>query len=53
MSIQLDLEATYDGMDVVEAAKIALQLRDTGMPDDMINEMLEHYKDRKDPDDHE
>ena len=53
MSIQLDLEATYDGMDVVETTKIALELRDQGMPDDMINEMLEHHKDQKDPDDHE
>lgn len=53
MSIQLDLEATYDNVDVAEAAKIALQLRDAGMPDDMINETLEHYKNKKGPDDHE
>lgn len=47
MSIQLDLEATYDGLDVAETAKIALELRDLGMPDEMINEMLEHYRDKE------
>lgn len=54
MSIQLDLEATYDGLDVVETAKIALELRDQGMPDEMINEMLERYKNKeKEPDKNE
>lgn len=47
MSIQLDLEATYDGLDVAETAKVALELRDAGMPAEMINEMLEHYKDKE------
>lgn len=43
--IKIELGATYDGMDCDEAAKIAFELRDNGMPDEMINEMLEHYKD--------
>ena len=43
--IKIELGATYDGMDCDEAAKIAFELRDNGMPDEMINELLEHYKD--------
>lgn len=46
--IKIELGAIYDGMDCVEAAKIAVELHDNGMPDEMINELLEHYKDGKD-----
>ena len=45
--ITLELGATYDGEDVVETAKLVLQLQDAGMSDDMINELLAEHKDKE------
>ena len=47
MSIKIELGATYEGMDCVEAAKLAMQLRDEGFDDDFLNELLERSKDKE------
>lgn len=46
--ISMDLDATYDGMNIAEVYKEFVKpMQEMGMSDDVINEMLEEHKDKK------
>lgn len=46
MSIKLDLDATYDGMEIYEVHAFIKELKAIGLSDDTINELLERKKDK-------